>query len=79
MAVPAAPRVAALPSDDDPLGQKIIGLSIWAVREGLRSIDAAPLFDDLCRRLIDAGLRLWRATAGTRTALPQWGGYRWPG
>src|SRR5271169_5342952 len=62
-------------SFDDPLGQKIIELHVWAVGEGLRGTDAASLFDGLCQRLVDAGLPLWRAFAGMRTLHPQWAGY----
>jgi adenylate cyclase len=70
------PRMPPLPlSFDGPLGQKIIGLHVWAVGEGLRGTEAAVLFDGLCQRLIDTGLPLWRAFAGMRTLHPQWGGY----
>ena len=62
-------------SFDGPLGQKIIALHIWAVGEGLRGADAAPLFEEFCRRLVDAGVPLWRAFAGMRTLHPQWAGY----
>ncbi len=62
-------------SFDGPLGRKIIDLHIWAVEEGLRGTEAAPLFDGFCRRLVDAGVPLWRAFAGMRTLHPQWGGY----
>ena len=62
-------------SFDGPLGQKIIALHIWAVGEGLRGADAAPLFEEFCRRLVDTGVPLWRAFAGMRTLHPQWAGY----
>ena len=62
-------------SFDDPLGRKIIELHVWAVGEGLRGTEAAPLFDGLCQRLVIAGVPLWRAFAGMRTLHPQWGGY----
>jgi adenylate cyclase len=62
-------------SFDDPLGQKIIELHVWAVGEGLRGTEAAPLFDGFCQRLVIAGVPLWRAFAGMRTLHPQWGGY----
>ncbi|HEY2539464.1 MAG TPA: adenylate/guanylate cyclase domain-containing protein [Stellaceae bacterium] len=62
-------------SFDGPLGQKIIALHIWAVGEGLRGADAAPLFEEFCRRLVEAGVPLWRAFAGMRTLHPQWAGY----
>jgi adenylate cyclase len=62
-------------SFDGPLGQKIIELHVWAVGEGLRGADAAALFDGLCRRLVSAGVPLWRAFAGMKTLHPQWGGY----
>jgi adenylate cyclase len=68
--------VSSLPlSFDGPLGQKIIELHVWAVGEGLRGTEAAPLFDGLCQRLVGAGMPLWRAFAGMRTLHPQWGGY----
>jgi adenylate cyclase len=60
---------------DGPLGQKIIELHVWAVGEGLRGTEAAPLFDGFCQRLVGAGVPLWRAFAGMRTLHPQWGGY----
>jgi adenylate cyclase len=62
-------------SFDGPLGRKIIELHVWAVGEGLRGIEAAPLFDGLCQRLVGAGVPLWRAFAGMRTLHPQLGGY----
>ncbi len=62
-------------SFDGPLGQKIIELHVWAVGEGLRGADAEALFDGLCRRLVEAGVPLWRAFAGMRTLHPQWAGY----
>src|SRR5262249_27486976 len=70
-----SPLPPLLQSFDDPLGRKIIELHVWAVREGLRGTDAAALFDGLCRRLVDAGVPLWRGFAGMRTLHPQWGGY----
>src|SRR5207245_305337 len=73
---PRPPRIPLLPASfDGPLGQKIIELHVWAVGEGLRGADAAALFDGLCRRLVGAGVPLWRAFAGMRTLHPQWGGY----
>jgi adenylate cyclase len=73
---PRSPEMPSLPlSFDGPLGQKIIELHVWAVGEGLRGADAASLFDGLCRRLVGAGVPLWRAFAGMRTLHPQWGGY----
>ena len=68
--MPSAPL-----SFDGPLGRKIIELHVWAVGEGLRGIDAASLFDGLCRRLVGAGVPLWRGFAGMPTLHPQWGGY----
>jgi len=62
-------------SFDGPLGRKIVELHVWAVGEGLRGIDAASLFDGLCRRLVGAGVPLWRGFAGMPTLHPQWGGY----
>jgi adenylate cyclase len=73
---PPLSPVSSLPlSFDGPLGQKIIELHVWAVGEGLRGTEAAPLFDGLCQRLVGAGVPLWRAFAGMRTLHPQWGGY----
>jgi adenylate cyclase len=68
--MPSLPR-----SFDGPLGQKIIELHVWAVNEGLCGSESAQLFDGFCRRLVDAGVPLWRAFAGMRTLHPQWGGY----
>ena len=62
-------------SFDEPLGRKIIEMHVWAVGEGLRGTEAAPLFEGFCRRLVDAGVPLWRVFAGMRTLHPQWGGY----
>src|SRR6516164_2072166 len=69
------PRPPLPQSFDDPLGRKIIELHVWSVGEGLRGIEAAPLFDGLCQRLVIAGVPLWRAFAGMKTLHPQWGGY----
>jgi adenylate cyclase len=66
---------AARISYDGPLGQRIIELHVWAVRQGLLGTAAAELFDGFCRRLIAAGVPLWRAFAAMRTLHPQWGGY----
>src|SRR6516225_9878216 len=38
-------------SFDEPLGRKIIEMHVWAVGEGLRGTEAAPLFEGFCRRL----------------------------
>ena len=77
--MPDTLRPAPMPplplSFDGPLGRKIIDLHVWAVGEGLRGTEAAPLFDGLCQRLVQAGVPLWRATAGMKTLHPQWGGY----
>jgi adenylate cyclase len=74
--MPETPRLPSPPmSFDGPLGQKIIEMHVWAVSEGLRGTEAAPLFDGFCQRLVGAGLPLWRAFAGLRTLHPQWGGY----
>ncbi len=74
MAEPAV-IVAPAQSHDGPVGRNIIDLHVWAVGEGLRGVDAGPLFDEFCRRLVSAGMPLWRAFAGMRTLHPQWGGY----
>src|ERR1700730_2111732 len=77
--MPDTPRPSLMPSlpqsFDGPLGQKIIELHVWAVGEGLRGADVAALFDGLCRRLVGAGVPLWRAFAGMKALHPQWGGY----
>ncbi len=77
--MPATPPLSRMPrlplSYDEPLGQKIIELHVWAVSEGLRGTEAVQLFDGFCQRLVDAGVPLWRAFAGMRTLHPQWGGY----
>lgn len=62
-------------SFDAPLGQRIIELHVWAVRQGLVGAAASELFDGFCQRLVEAGLPLWRAYAAMRTLHPQWGGY----
>ena len=62
-------------SFDSALGQKIIELHVWAVRQGLDGAPADVLLDGLCQRLVGAGVPLWRAFAGMRTLHPQWGGY----
>ena len=73
---PRSPEMPSLPlSFDGPLGQKIIEMHVWAVGEGLRGADAETLFDGFCRRLVSAGVPLWRAFAGMKTLHPQWGGY----
>ena len=73
---PPLPGMPPMPqSFDAPLGRKIIELHVWAVGEGLRGTEAAPLFDGFCQRLVGAGVPLWRAFAGMRTLHPQWGGY----
>jgi adenylate cyclase len=62
-------------SYDAPLGRQIVELHIWAVRQGLLGTPAAELFDGFCRRLIAAGVPLWRGYAAMETLHPQWGGY----
>jgi adenylate cyclase len=62
-------------SFDGPLGRQIIDLHVWAVRQGLLGTAAAELFDGFCRRLITAGVPLWRGYAAMRTLHPQWAGY----
>jgi adenylate cyclase len=62
-------------SYDGALGRKIIDLHIWAVQQGLQGAGVDLLFDGLCRRLVAAGVPLWRGFAGMRTLHPQWAGY----
>ena len=67
------PRIATAPSlkTDELINE----LHLWAVHEGLRRTPTATLFGDFCRRLVAAGVPLWRAFAGMRTLHPQWAGY----
>jgi adenylate cyclase len=60
---------------DDALGHRIIETHIWAVREGLRGVDAYHLFDGYCQRLVIDGTQLWRAHVAMETLHPQWRGY----
>ena len=62
-------------SFDAPAGRRIVDIHIWAVREGLHGTEPMALFMGLCQRLVDAGVPVWRAFAGTRTLHPQWAGY----
>jgi len=39
---------------------RITELHLWAVHEGLRRTPTAILFEDFCRRLVAAGVPLWR-------------------
>ncbi len=63
-------------SFDAPLGQRIIELHVWAVRQGLLGAAAAELFDGFCQRLVEAGLPLWRAYAGHADAASAMGRLR---
>src|SRR5215467_2562012 len=54
---------------------RITELHLWAVHAGLRRTPTAILFEDFCRRLVAAGVPLWRAFGGMRTLHPQWAGY----
>jgi hypothetical protein len=60
---------------DGPLGRQIVELHMWVVREGIRGVAAAELFDGICRRLVSAGVPLWRGFIGMPTLHPQWRGY----
>lgn len=64
---------------DPMVMQHIVDLNVWAVKEGLQGTAVERLFDELCHRLIIAGVPLWHAFAGMRTLHPQWGayGYTW--
>lgn len=64
---------------DRPLSPAAAGLHAWAVRRGLDGAPAEQVFDGLCRRLVAAGVPLFRAFAGMRTLHPQWVGrsYTW--
>ena len=67
------PLIATAPSlkTDELINE----LHLWAVHEGLRRTPTATLFEDFCRRLVAAGVPVWRAFAGMRTLHPQWAGY----
>jgi adenylate cyclase len=71
--VRSKPLIAAAPSVKTD--ERITELHLWAVHEGLRRTPTATLFEDFCRRLVAAGVPLWRAFAGMRTLHPQWAGY----
>jgi adenylate cyclase len=74
--VPAAIEVGGEElSFDGPVGRRIIGTHIWAVREGLRGATAYDLFDGYCQRLVVQGVPLWRAHVAMETLHPQWSGY----
>jgi len=60
---------------DDALGRNIIAIHRWAVDQGLRGGDSIVVFEGLCRRLVEAGVPLWRGFAGVQTLHPQWGGH----
>jgi adenylate cyclase len=64
-----------LPSFDTRLGQRIVALNIWAMRQGLGGAATEALFGELCQSLVAAEVPLSRAFAGMRTLHPQWGGY----
>src|SRR6516162_5869135 len=64
-----------LPSFDTRLGQRIIELNIWAMRQGLDGAATEALFGELCRSLVAADVPLSRAFAGMRTLHPQLAGY----
>ena len=68
-----APR--QLPSFDTRLGQRIIALNIWAMRQGLGGAATQALFGELCQGLVAADVPLSRAFAGLRTVHPQLAGY----
>src|SRR5260370_21470559 len=59
---------------DAPLGQRIIELHVWAVRQGLLGTAASELFDGFCQRLVFGGPPLRRASAAMPALHPQWGG-----
>jgi hypothetical protein len=67
------PLIATAPSAKTD--ERITELHLWAVHEGLRRTPTATLFEDFCRRLVAAGVPVWRAFAGLRTLHPQWAGY----
>lgn len=60
---------------DDALGQRIIAMHVWAVREGLRGATAHDLFDGFCQRLVIEGVALWRAHTAMETLHPYWSGF----
>jgi adenylate cyclase len=64
-----------LPSFETRLGQRIIELNIWAMRQGLAGAATEALFGELCQSLVTAEVPLSRAFAGMRTLHPQLAGY----
>jgi adenylate cyclase len=64
-----------LPSFDTRLGQRIIELNMWALRQGLGGAATEALFGELCQRLAAADVPLARAFVGMRTMHPQLAGY----
>ncbi len=64
-----------LPSFETRLGQRIIELNIWAMRQGLAGAATEALFGELCQSLVAAEVPLSRAFAGMRTLHPQLAGY----
>src|SRR5260221_12126920 len=81
MAQPAssAPALPGPGTYDGALGRSIIAIHRWAVHQGLRGAPAEAVFEGLCRRLLEAGLPLWRAFAGGPTLHPPCGGYSYTG
>src|SRR5437867_7947939 len=73
----ARPPTAPSPplSYDGGLGRHIIAIHRWAVDQGLRGAPAEAVFEGVCRRLVEAGVPLWRGFAGLQTLHPQWAGY----
>jgi adenylate cyclase len=60
---------------DDVVGQRIIELHRWALRQGLQGRSLEQLFNGFCRQLVAEGVKLWRGYAAMRTIHPQWSGY----
>ena len=57
------------------IDRRIRDVQLWLARRVARRIDRAAVFEDFCRRLVAAGVPLWRAFVGMPTLHPQWGGY----
>jgi adenylate cyclase len=62
---------------DNLLGQRVIAIHRWAVRQGLRGASAEELFDGYCQQLVADGMALSRVYGGMRTLHPQLSGYGW--
>lgn len=54
-----------------PRGHDRVAVIDWLLQEGRQSISTQRLLDAFCRRLMEAGLPLWRAVCGLQLLHPQ--------